>query len=34
MEEGVLEKWVLGWVLLSVLHVGTGKWKDGRERAL
>ncbi|GJS08694.1 ribonuclease H-like domain-containing protein [Tanacetum coccineum] len=33
MEEGVLEKWVLGWVLLSVLHVERGKWKDGRERA-
>ncbi|GJT88373.1 hypothetical protein Tco_1070090, partial [Tanacetum coccineum] len=24
MEEGVLEKWVLGWVLLSVLHVERG----------
>ncbi|GKF68613.1 hypothetical protein Tco_0198292 [Tanacetum coccineum] len=32
MEEGVLEQWVLGWVLLSVLHVERGKWKDGRER--
>ncbi|GKC55061.1 hypothetical protein Tco_1077806 [Tanacetum coccineum] len=32
MEEGVLEQWVLGWVLLSVLHVERGMWKDGRER--
>ncbi|GJU26097.1 hypothetical protein Tco_1164718 [Tanacetum coccineum] len=32
MEEGVLEQWVLGWILLSVLHVERGKWKDGRER--
>ncbi|GKB59284.1 hypothetical protein Tco_0915470 [Tanacetum coccineum] len=32
MEEGVLEQWVLGWVLLVVLHAERGKWKDGRGR--
>nr|GEW68761.1 probable prolyl 4-hydroxylase 10 [Tanacetum cinerariifolium] len=32
MEEGVLEQWVLGWVLSFLFHVERVKWKDGRER--